>query len=220
MPNVSIQNVYGQNVYNGDVANKYDTRHAADKRSVKRFRRIDKPQIQSAANAQRVLEIGVGTGRLLSQIKSPKRIGIDISEDMLRARKTQDWTAIVASGEALPFCENSFDCIVSGKGVFRYLDYAKTFKECHRVLTPGGRLAVHQYSAQIWRPFRGLQKDDHTLHLQCIDELTNPAIAAGFAVTKILCWRTIPWYPYVVRTPTKYIRNLWNHCVILFTSQA
>ena len=130
------------------VASRYDQLHG-NARARKRFDVIDAPQLAIARDG-RVLELGCGTGRLLAQVASPKRLGIDLSVPMLRRARERGLTAICADAVTLPFAAASFDAIIAGKGTFRYLHYERAFAECVRVLAPGGRLAVHQYAASTW----------------------------------------------------------------------
>ena len=61
----------------------------------------------------------------------------------------------VADVEALPFPDNSFDVVSSRFGVMFFVDQVKAFRECLRVLRPGGRI-----SFVVWgnreQPFLGL----------------------------------------------------------------
>ncbi|MEM9491972.1 MAG: class I SAM-dependent methyltransferase, partial [Myxococcota bacterium] len=133
----------------------YDRRHA-QARSAARFRRIEAP-MRAIARAGRVLEIGCGTGRLLAQCSAAVRVGIDLSPGMLE-RAPVGLGRVCGDAHALPFADASFDAIIAGKGVFRYLDPAPAFRECARVLVAGGRLAVHQYAAKTWSPRRWLSR--------------------------------------------------------------
>ncbi|WP_428261166.1 class I SAM-dependent methyltransferase [Haliangium sp.] len=216
------------------VAARYDAaaadyaRRHGDRRSERRFRVIDRPQMEAARGARRVLELGCGDGRLLTQVHAPVRIGIDVSAEMLRRARGRGLTVVRADAHALPFPDRSFDAVLAGKGVFRYLDYARAFAECARVLAPGGRLAVHQYAARTWT-LRGLvarvrgrtsaagphDRSDE-LHLCELDELITPARDAGFVLRTVHLWRSVRFSPYAVPIPTRLPGRLWSHCVLSF----
>ncbi|MCG8418776.1 MAG: methyltransferase domain-containing protein [Proteobacteria bacterium] len=200
------------------AAEGYDDRHG-DRRSRARFRIIDAPQLDIVRSG-RVLEIGCGTGRLLSRSRARTRIGIDLSPLMLRHTRARGIDAVCGDGHALPFASTTFDAIIAGKGTFRYLDYQRAFAECARVLIPGGRLAVHQYAAHTWsalswlRPTQGAPRD--ALHINQLDELCAPARNAGLALDRVYLWRSVRIWPYAVPVPPWLPGCLWSHCVVVF----
>lgn len=194
----------------------YDERHG-DARSVARFAIIDAPQLAAAANANRVLELGCGTGRLLAQVRAPVRIGVDISLGMLR-RAPSTLTVSAADAHALPFAARSFDAIIAGKGAFRYLDAPAAFDECARVLDARGVLCVHQYAPITWT-VRALARDrrlDIRRSASALAELRHTASDRGFACADTRLWRSVRVYPYALPVPTWLPGNLWSHCVMTF----
>lgn len=195
----------------------YDRRHG-DLRSRWRFRVIDAPQLRAARGARRVLELGCGTGRLLVQVDAPVRVGIDVSRRMLHEARGLPLHRAVADAHWLPFADACFDAILAGKGVFRYLDYARAFAECARVLAPGGRLAVHQYAARPLSPRRLTRPRDpgDSLHVHRLDELLAPARRAGLAPASTHLFRAVRVPPFVVPVPSWLPGQLWSHCVLVF----
>lgn len=108
-----------------------------------------------------VLEVGVGTGRLLirlAQITGLRRlVGIDLSQKMVRlARKRlsriQDRPAFVIHGNALylPLASKTFDALLSCYmlDLLAEADIRDTLEEFRRVLKPGGRLVLVNMSQQ------------------------------------------------------------------------
>jgi SAM-dependent methyltransferase len=201
----------------------YDRRHG-DARSERRFRIIDAPQLALARGAERVLELGCGTGRLLSRTGARVRVGIDISQNMLARARQRRLHLAAADAELLPFAPQSFDAILAGKGVFRYLDYERAFAECARVLRPGGWLAVHQYAARTWSPrdlLRGRRgRASDALHVRRLDELYEPARQAGLDTVRTHLWRSVRVPPYALPVPGWMPGQLWSHCVVIFARQA
>jgi SAM-dependent methyltransferase len=198
----------------------YDRRHG-DARSERRGRIIDAPQHRAAEGARRVLELGCGTGRLLAKIHAPVRVGVDISPAMLARARQRGLAVVAADAEALPFADGSFDAILAPRGLFRYLDYERGFRECARVLAPGGRLAVHQYAARTWSlrdlgRGRVIDQVDDGLHVRRLDELYAPAGRAGLRVASAHLWRAVRVPPYALPIPTWLPGRFWSHCTVVF----
>lgn len=101
-----------------------------------------------------VLDIGCGAGvdtLLAAMMAGPTgtAAGIDLTAEMLeRAEVNLKLTGLrnvtfqKASGEKLPFEDNSFDVVISNGVINLIPDKAATLKEAMRVLKPGGRLMI------------------------------------------------------------------------------
>lgn len=76
----------------------------------------------------------------------------DINDEMLLAgvdaKKDagMDLTRICGNAEHLPFEDNQFDAVMISFGIRNVTDRAKALSEFHRVLKPGGRLGVLEFS--------------------------------------------------------------------------
>lgn len=99
--------------------------------------------------AERLLDVGCGTGALLDAVRrahpGARAIGVDLAPEMLRVarRKLPDAVALVAADAArLPFGAESFDVVVSSSSFHYWPDPAASLRELRRVLWPGGRLAI------------------------------------------------------------------------------
>ncbi len=90
------------------------------------------------------LDIGTGTGNLLkiSRQVFKKNFGSDISDKLL-TRVSADLEGchlLAADAEAMPINDSSFNCISCYAILHHLLEHEKTFRECHRMLKPGGTL--------------------------------------------------------------------------------
>lgn len=114
----------------------------------------------------RVLDIAGGSGDLSRAFakrvgKSGQVILTDINSSMLgvgRDRLLDDGIVPLAAqcdGEKLPFPSNHFDCVTVAFGLRNMTHKDAALKEMYRVLRPGGRLLVLEFS-KIWKPLQPL----------------------------------------------------------------
>lgn len=102
-----------------------------------------------------VLEIGAGTGANLRHYPSsvgrlvltePDPHMLDKLRDRAR-RETRAAEVLTAQSEALPFEDGSFDAVVTTLVLCSVGDPARTLRELHRVLRPGGALVYLEHVA-------------------------------------------------------------------------
>lgn len=116
-------------------------------------------------NPKLILDVATGTADLaiaLSKSHPDKIVGIDISAGMLEvgrkkiAKKglSQMITLEQADSEDLPFPDNHFDAITVAFGVRNFENLDKGLAEMHRVLRPGGKLLVLEFSQPQNFPFK------------------------------------------------------------------
>jgi demethylmenaquinone methyltransferase / 2-methoxy-6-polyprenyl-1,4-benzoquinol methylase len=99
----------------------------------------------------KLLDLASGTGvvaRAAAKVNGDPSaiIGMDPSIGMLRGGHT-DSAKIQAPAEALPFQNESFDRITIGFAMRHFSDLSIVFRECHRVLRPGGKLLILEITA-------------------------------------------------------------------------
>lgn len=115
-----------------------------------------------------VLDVATGTGDLAleaaKQLQVDQVIGVDISEEMLAigrtkiAKKGLEQKIQLKSGDSenLPFEDNSFDALTVAFGVRNYEHLEKGLAEMRRVLKPGGKLVILEFSRPTIFPFKQL----------------------------------------------------------------
>jgi demethylmenaquinone methyltransferase/2-methoxy-6-polyprenyl-1,4-benzoquinol methylase len=100
----------------------------------------------------RILDIGCGTCVLESWLLSGEHriVGLDLSFPMLRIaqekRVANSDSLMVGDAQHLPYSDSTFDAILSCY-VVKYCEVGKLVSEIHRVLRPGGMLAMYDFSA-------------------------------------------------------------------------
>jgi demethylmenaquinone methyltransferase/2-methoxy-6-polyprenyl-1,4-benzoquinol methylase len=96
--------------------------------------------------AERILDVGTGTGRLGEALLKANRhaevVGVDFTEGMLRRARRRDLHLTRADALQLPFADHEFDAVVSAFLVRNLADVGRGIAEQTRVLKPGGRLVV------------------------------------------------------------------------------
>lgn len=100
-----------------------------------------------------------GALSIVKDSEEPRHIqvtGLDFTAGMLevakeKAKKSENWSwqdVIFIQGDAMamPFADAAFDVVSIAFGIRNVSDPAKAFGEFHRVLAPGGRLVVLEFS--------------------------------------------------------------------------
>jgi len=100
------------------------------------------------ARGKRVLEVGCGTGLILSRIAelADEAVGVDLSPGMLAKATARGLTAVEGSATALPFEDASFDCVCSFKVLAHVEPIEVALAEAARVVRPGGHLVLELYN--------------------------------------------------------------------------
>ncbi|MEZ4751337.1 MAG: class I SAM-dependent methyltransferase [Bdellovibrionota bacterium] len=93
-----------------------------------------------------VLEIGCGSGALLTRLAAKVRIGLEPAACLLTA--TSGFYGVIGSAETMPFANESFDMAFFKHSLHHVQDKAKAFSEAARVLKKGGRLIIMEPNAE------------------------------------------------------------------------
>lgn len=143
------------------IAGRYDLlNHVLSLNIDKRWRRIVSAELRSILDDPnaRVLDVACGTGDLsleLNRGSKAKVIGTDFCRPMLAFAKTKSeneaHTIPYIEGDAmgLPFSNGEFDAVTIAFGLRNLANVSEGLKELRRILKPGGRLAVLEFSAPI-----------------------------------------------------------------------
>ncbi len=131
--------------------------------SEEKFRRIG-VRVLDLQKGEKVLEIGFGTGQCLlpfgvSVGESSWVAGVDLSDGMVQIAQTrisqnrlkEQIALCLADGVDLPFCPSYFNAVFMSftLELFDTHDIQRVLRQCHRVLTPSGRLVNVSLSKSV-----------------------------------------------------------------------
>jgi len=119
---------------------------------------------------QKMLDVATGTGDvaiMAARRLQPKSVvGLDLSAGMLAVGKEKVAKAklsniiemVQGNSEELPFEDNTFDAVTVSFGVRNFQNLEKGLKEMYRVLKPGGKCVIIEFSRPKQSLFKGLYK--------------------------------------------------------------
>jgi len=135
-----------------------------------------------------ILDVATGTcdmAIISYKLLRPEKItGIDISEQMLKLGREkvekEGLTSVIelqtGDSETINFAENSFDAVTVAFGVRNFENLENGLKEMLRVLRPGGKLVVLEFSRPRKKIFRSL----YNLYMSIV----APEVASWFSQNK------------------------------------
>lgn len=158
------------------VATKYDIMNDVMSGGVHRVWKDAMMDWLSPRDGQRLLDVAGGTGdiafRFLKRAPTASAVVLDLTEDMLIEGRNRaeaedrahqlDW--MVGDAMALPFEANSFDVYTISFGIRNVTRINDALAEAYRVLRPGGRLMVLEFS-QLPNPAMQWAYDRYSFNL-------------------------------------------------------
>ena len=141
------------------VASKYDIMNDLMSLGIHRIWKRLAVQLSNVRSGDQVLDLAGGTGDLTMLFE--KRVGpkgrvvlADINSEMLRTGRdrlidhglTGNIRYAQVNAECLPFADNTFDCVCIGFGLRNVTDKDAALRSMYRVLKPGGRVIVLEFS--------------------------------------------------------------------------
>jgi ubiquinone/menaquinone biosynthesis C-methylase UbiE len=108
------------------------------------------------ATPNTVLDVGCGTGRLLSKVQalypSAQLFGVDPAEGMVAIARSQVPSATIhlTGAESLPLADSSVDVVLSSISFHHWTNQLAALREISRVLRPGGCFCLADISIPEW----------------------------------------------------------------------
>ncbi len=124
-------------------------------------------QVSGAAPGRRMLDVAAGTGdsSLALARRGAEVISTDFTKGMLtlgpakfqrKGLSALVWASVGADAQALPFADQSFDGVTICYGIRNVERRPLAYAEFWRVLKPGGRLTILEFSRPRWAWLRAL----------------------------------------------------------------
>jgi len=140
-----------------NIARKYDFLNHFLSMGIDKLWRRKAIELLQSIHPEQLLDIATGTGDFaLACLKlNPDKVtGIDISTEMLAVgrekiakKKLQDKIELFeGDSEDIQFADNSFDAITVAFGVRNFQNLEKGLKEMNRVVRPGGKVVILEFS--------------------------------------------------------------------------
>lgn len=106
-----------------------------------------------------VLEIGCGSGELLSHLRAARKTGVDLSATQIAAARQRVPGAefFVQAGELIALGDRRFDVIIISDTLNLAADVQHLLERLHLVSHPGTRLLIN-FQNSLWRPLLSLAR--------------------------------------------------------------
>ncbi|MCE5290930.1 MAG: demethylmenaquinone methyltransferase [Nocardiaceae bacterium] len=138
------------------VARRYDITNTVLSGGQDRLWRRASRKLLAPAAGERILDLAAGTG--VSTVELAKSgawcLATDFSMGMLQAGKHRGVPMVAGDALHLPFADASFDGALISFGLRNLVDTKAGLAEIRRVVKPGGRLVVCEFSTPVFKPFR------------------------------------------------------------------
>lgn len=125
-----------------------------------------------AVPGNRILDVGVGLGRLLSRFPELERFGMDISRGYLRVAQGKGIQVCCSKIEDMPYRENSFDLVVCTDVLEHVVDLNVAVRNLIHVTRKGGYLIVRVPYRENLAQYLDDNYPYHLAHVRTFDEFS------------------------------------------------
>jgi ubiquinone/menaquinone biosynthesis C-methylase UbiE len=157
----------------------------------------------------RLLDVGCGTGRMLSELGHfGAEAGLDLSDEALAFCRRRGLDCVLKSSVLqLPFPDATFDVVTALDVIEHVEDHVGALRECRRVLKPGGRIFIF-VPAHRW--LWSLQDEvSHHFRRYTSRTLREATYAAGYRIERLT-------YMNAFLLPAILLGRLWLRLLLRF----
>lgn len=186
------------------VADRYDLTNDAMTFGLSRWWRVENTRSVNPQPGEKILDLAAGTGSSSAPYAQAGATVVagDISEGMLEVgrKRHPDITFVYADALDLPFADNEFDAVTITYGFRNVQDPETALGEMLRVLKPGGRLIITEFSTPTFKPFATFYKQYIMRALPAVAKVvsSNPE-AYVYLAESIRAWPTQMDLSYMIR---------------------
>lgn len=151
-----------------EVAAKYDRTNSVLSMGNSLVWRMQTVRAIAPRAGERILDVAAGTGTSSAALarSGAEVVAVDFSAGMIEVGRVKHpkITFVEADAMALPFKANEFDAVTISFGLRNIENPRKALKELYRVLKPGGRLVICEFS----KPPRALLRAGYGAYLKYV----------------------------------------------------
>lgn len=152
-----------------------------------------------SSTGQRVLDAGVGLGRLLSRLPELHRYGMDLSLAYLAIARSKGITVCRSKIEDMPYTPDFFDVIVCTDVLEHVIDLNFCIRKLLTVLRPGGVLICRVPYREDLAPYTEKSYPYRFAHLRAFDEHSLTLLFRAAFDADILEWAPAGFWPTIAR---------------------
>src|ERR1700712_2051722 len=176
-----------------DVAKHYDRTNAILSAGNAYLWRISTVRAVAPQPGERILDLAAGTGTSSVALShnGAKVVAVDFSPGMIAEgrRKHHNIEFIEADIEKLPFGDDEFDAVTISFGLRNVNDPKQALAEMYRVLKPGGRLVICEFS----KPPRAILRAGYSAYLRYVLPTVSLAVSSNSEAYSYLAESIADW---------------------------
>ena len=173
------------------VAEHYDRTNSVSTLGIDRYWRAHTRRALDLARGQKVLDVAAGTA--VSTVALARSgawcVAADFSLGMLARGGTRRVPKVAADALRLPFADGAFDAVTVSFGLRNMTDTVAALAELRRVVRPGGRLVVCEFSTPVSGPLRFVYRNVALRVLELIaNRVSSNPEAYRYLAESITAW--------------------------------
>lgn len=158
----------------------------------------------------RVLDVGVGTGRLLGPLSEYDRHGIDVSWPYLEVAAAAGIECAYSKAEEMPYADGVFDAVACTDVLEHVFEPKVVLDQIRRVLRPGGALILRVPYREPLQGYLAPGFPYELAHLRSFDEHSIRLLLEKIGGLSVLDWTSVGYRPDPLRSKLSLPRGNWT----------